>query len=108
MKLLTTLVSLLLALNMFAAEYSISLAVNGFGGQKTLVTKVEGDLSVIIDTLTADRYGLFKTTFTEEDETGFYKFIFPQLNNAEVPFIFNKENIIRKVLDFFTCKITYF
>lgn len=93
MKLLTTLVSLLLALNMFAAEYSISLAVNGFGGQKTLVTKVEGDLSVIIDTLTADRYGLFKTTFTDEDETGFYKFIFPQLNNAEVPFIFNKENI---------------
>ena len=78
---------------MFAAEYPVSLAVNGFGGQKTLVTKVEGDLSIILDTLTADRFGLFKTTFTDDDETGFYKFIFPQLNNAEVPFIFNKEDI---------------
>ncbi len=93
MKLLNTLVCSLLALNMFAAEYPVSLAVNGFGGQKTLVTKVEGDLSIIIDTLTADRFGLFKTTFTDDDETGFYKFIFPQLNNAEVPFIFNKEDI---------------
>ena len=52
MKLLNTLVCSLLALNMFAAEYPVSLAVNGFGGQKTLVTKVEGDLSIIIDTLT--------------------------------------------------------
>ena len=93
MKLLNTLVCSLLALNMFAAEYPVSLAVNGFGGQKTLVTKVEGDLSIILDTLTADRFGLFKTTFTDDDETGFYKFIFPQLNNAEVPFIFNKEDI---------------
>ncbi len=93
MKLLNTLVCSLLALNMFAAEYPVSLAVNGFGGQKTLVTKVEGDLSIIIDTLPADRFGLFKTTFTDDDETGFYKFIFPQLNNAEVPFIFNKEDI---------------
>lgn len=93
MKLLKTIIFSLLAISSFATEFTISLAVNGFGGQITYVTKVEGDVSVLTDTLTADRYGLFKTTFTDEDETGFYKFIFPQLNNAEVPFIFNKENV---------------
>lgn len=93
MKLLKTIIFTLLAISSFATEYTITLAVNGFGGQITYVTKVEGDVSILTDTLTADRYGLFKTTFTDEDETGFYKFIFPQLNNAEVPFIFNKENV---------------
>lgn len=93
MKLLNTLFFTLLSISIFATEYSISLAVNGFGGQITYLTKVEGDLSILTDTLTADRYGLFKTTLSDENETGFYKFIFPQLNNAEVPFIFNKENV---------------
>ncbi|MBP5724170.1 MAG: DUF5106 domain-containing protein [Bacteroidales bacterium] len=93
MKLINTLICICLAYYGFAADYTISLAVNGFGGQKTYLTKVEGDLAIITDTLTADRYGLFKTTFTDDNETGFYKFIFPQLNNAEVPFIFNKENV---------------
>lgn len=94
MKLLNTLILTFFGLGAFATEYTISLAVNGFGGQTTYLTKVEGDLSILTDTLTADRYGMFKTTMTDEDETGFYKFIFPQLNNAEVPFIFNKENVI--------------
>lgn len=93
MRLLFSLILTLTATATFAADYTISLAVNGFGGQKTYLTKVEGDLSILTDTLVADRYGLFKTTFTDEDGTGFYKFIFPQLNNAEVPFIFNKEDV---------------
>ena len=93
MKLINTLICICLTYCGFAAEYTISLAVNGFGGQKTYLTKVEGDLAILTDTLIADRYGLFKTTFTDDDETGFYKFIFPQLNNAEVPFIFNKESV---------------
>ena len=93
MKLINTLICICLAYYGFAADYTISLAVNGFGGQKTYLTKVEGDLAIITDTLTADRYGLFKTTCTDDNDTGFYKFIFPQLNNAEVPFIFNKENV---------------
>lgn len=86
-------VCILVSVGLTAKEYTITLAVNGFGGQITYVTKVEGDLSILTDTLTADRYGLFKMTFTDEQETGFYKFIFPQLNNAEVPFIFNKEDV---------------
>ncbi len=93
MRILSIITCVLLSLQVLATDYTISLAVNGFGGQTTYLTKVEGDLSILTDTLTADRYGLFKTTLSDEDETGFYKFIFPQLNNAEVPFIFNKENV---------------
>ena len=93
MKFFTTILSVLLAVSTYAAEYSISLAVKGFAGQYAFLTKVEGDLSMLTDTLVADRYGMYKTTFTDENETGFYKFIFPQLNNAEVAFIFNKENV---------------
>ncbi|MCQ2604928.1 MAG: TlpA family protein disulfide reductase [Bacteroidales bacterium] len=93
MKILNVFACILLSLHALATNYTISLGVNGFGGQIAYLTKVEGDLSILTDTLTADRYGLFKTTLSDEDETGFYKFIFPQLNNAEVPFIFNKENV---------------
>lgn len=92
-KCIQTIIALCIATATFATDYSISLSVNGFGGQTTLLTKIEGDLSIIIDTIRADRYGMFKTTFTDEEETGFYKFIFPQLNNVEVPFIFNKEHV---------------
>ena len=93
MRFLGTILISLFALSSYAAEYSISLAVKGFAGQFAFLTKVEGDLSMLTDTLIADRYGMYKTTFNDENETGFYKFIFPQLNNAEVEFIFNKENV---------------
>ncbi len=93
MRFLNTVVLFFLSLGLYAQEYTVSLAINGFGGQTTYLTKVEGDLSILIDTLTSDSYGLFKVNFSDEDETGFYKFIFPQLNSAEVPFIFNKENV---------------
>ncbi|MCQ2608108.1 MAG: thioredoxin domain-containing protein [Bacteroidales bacterium] len=93
MRILSIFSCILFSLQVLATNYSISLAVNGFGGQTAYLTKVEGDLSILTDTIIGDRYGLFKTTLSDEDETGFYKFIFPQLNNAEVPFIFNKENV---------------
>ncbi len=82
-----------MSLTTFAGEYTISLSINGFGGQFSYLTKVEGDLSIITDTLVSNSLGLFKTKFTDDDEVGFYKFIFPQLNNAEIEFIFNKENV---------------
>ena len=93
MKLFNIILLLLACLVAQGKDYSITLTVNGFGGQKTYLTKVEGDLSILTDTLVADRYGVFRTTFSDENETGFYKFIFPQLNNAEVPFIFNNEDV---------------
>ena len=71
MKFFTTILSVLLAVSTYAAEYSISLAVKGFAGQYAFLTKVEGDLSMLTDTLVADRYGMYKTTFTDEKETGF-------------------------------------
>ena len=43
MKLINTLICICLAYCGFAADYTISLAVNGFGGQKTYLTKVETD-----------------------------------------------------------------
>ena len=93
MKLFNIILLLLACLVAQGKDYSITLTVNGFGGQKTYLAKVEGDLSILTDTLVADRYGVFRTTFSDENETGFYKFIFPQLNNAEVPFIFNNEDV---------------
>lgn len=93
MKRFTLIISLIISLTSFAGEYDILLSINGFGGQYTYLTKVEGDLSIITDTLVSNSFGLFKTKFTDEDEVGFYKFIFPQLNNAEIEFIFNKENV---------------
>lgn len=93
MKRLCVILTLIISLTSFAGEYDISLSINGFGGQFTYLTKVEGDLSIITDTLVSNSFGLFKTKFTDDDEVGFYKFIFPQLNNAEIEFIFNKENV---------------
>lgn len=93
MKRFCVIISLIISLTTFAGEYTITLSINGFGGQFSYLTKVEGDMSIIIDTLVSNSLGLFKTKFTDDDEVGFYKFIFPQLNNAEIEFIFNKENV---------------
>ena len=82
-----------LCLGCFSQSYSVLFKVLGFSEQEIILTKADGDVLLIVDTLTSDSEGLFKQDFSLGDEMGLYKFIFPQLGDAEVPFIFNYEDI---------------
>ena len=76
-----------------ATEYSVSITLKGFVNQPVLIAQVKGDLSMFIDTVMSDINGTATAKFNDTIEAGMYAFVFPKLKNAEVPFIFNKENI---------------
>lgn len=78
---------------LFSKEYIVSLTVPGFNGQQVYVARVEGDMSYFVDTVQADMTGTIRSKFTDQSPVGMYSFVLPQLRNAEVFFIFNKETV---------------
>jgi len=72
---------------------TIQLLVKGMANKEALLTKLEGDMNLILDTIIADEVGMYTIQFNNNNEVGFYKFIFPQYQNAQVPFIYNNEEV---------------
>ncbi|HOS83546.1 MAG TPA: redoxin domain-containing protein [Bacteroidales bacterium] len=92
-KILSVSIFLLAWYTMFSKEYTVSLTLPGFNGQQAYVAQINGDMSYFVDTVTADLSGTFRSVFTNQSPVGMYSFVLPQLRNAEVFFIFNKENV---------------
>lgn len=78
----------------YATDYSVKITVKGFAKQEVIIARVQGDMSMYTDTIGSDMYGTATILFTDETPIGMYSFVFPKLRNAEVSFIFNKENIV--------------
>jgi thiol-disulfide isomerase/thioredoxin len=77
----------------FSKDYVVSLTIPGFSGQQAYVARIEGDMSYFVDTVQADLSGTFRSVFTDKSPIGMYSYVLPQLRNAEVFFIFNKETV---------------
>lgn len=77
----------------YASDYSVKITVKGFAKQEVIIARIQGDMSMYTDTIVSDMYGNAIATFNDDTPIGMYSFVFPKLRNAEVTFIFNKENI---------------
>ncbi|MDA3882692.1 MAG: redoxin domain-containing protein [Bacteroidales bacterium] len=73
------------------SPYPIQFRIDGFPQQTIYIAQIEGDAYAIIDTLVSGEKGIFRTEFNNTQDIGMYAFIFPQLQNLKIPFIFNKE-----------------
>ncbi|MFW5851878.1 MAG: DUF5106 domain-containing protein, partial [Bacteroidota bacterium] len=73
------------------SPYSIQFQIDGFPQQTIYIAQIEGDAYAIVDTLVSDKKGIFRTEFNDTQSIGMYAFVFPQLQQLKIPFIFNKE-----------------
>ncbi|MFO7869480.1 MAG: redoxin domain-containing protein [Bacteroidales bacterium] len=72
-------------------SYPIDFHIEGFPNQEIYIAQIQGDAYSIVDTVTSDEQGVFSTSLPSDTPIGMYSFLFPQLQNVEIPFIFNKE-----------------
>jgi thiol-disulfide isomerase/thioredoxin len=73
------------------ASYEIQFQIDGFPQQTIYIAQIEGGAYAVVDTLISDEKGVFRTDFNNTQNIGMYAFIFPQLQQLKIPFIFNKE-----------------
>ncbi|MCK9562300.1 MAG: thioredoxin domain-containing protein [Bacteroidales bacterium] len=73
--------------------FPIQLTVLGFPNQEIYIAQISGDHYRITDTLLSDSQGIFECSFDASYSVGMYVFLFPQFQNTEIDFIFNKEAV---------------